>query len=68
MIAHMAWVCMGVVHYTTRAVRMCEVACGIRCDHMCGETSVDLNISAVARVRYLSLRVLHACVCVDDTR
>ena len=41
---------------------MCEVACGIRCDHMCGETRIDVFVSAMAHVRYSLVRAMYTCV------
>ena len=35
-------------HVSTIRIRTCEVAFVIRCGHKCGETHVDLFVSAVA--------------------
>ena len=52
--AYMAWVCMCVVHQSTRAnphaqICACEAAFDIGCVHTCGDTRVGVFVSAMAR-------------------
>ena len=43
-------------------VRKCEVACGVRRYHTCGDTCVDVLVSVVARVEiFVSAVALYVC-------
>ena len=41
---------------------MCEAEYGVRYDHTCGGTRVDVLISAVARAGVFVTEVLYTCV------
>ena len=53
------------MHVCSALVYTCVVECGIRRDQTCGETRVDVFVSAEARVEIFVSAVHYMCVCVD---
>ena len=63
--AHVRW--SAVLDVITHAEDMCEVECGVICDHTCGrQVSICSSLGWHARVYSIQWCFKH--VCVDDAR